>query len=204
MSNYGESEDVQFEFCASLLQVLDRRPVIPDGISMNDIDFINSTTVVKRQELRTRIETMRREIAEHNAHIHELHASGRFPTVNKLLLPVDDPGAALDGTLLHCFISGQTNDVPVQHKHEIKERLWTLGCVFRSMHNALWPDKGKYGKLATILRKCFMRIQYIAGDHIKDAIHFVNISSYELEGSNVTQICSAIESNISHSLSFRH
>ena len=105
--NYNDPEDVLFEFVSTLLQIVDRRPAMPECMTMNDIDFINSTTVVKRSELRTRIEAIKDEIAAHNEMIHTLDATGNYPAIDKLLLPVDDRDAALDGTLLHCFIIGK-------------------------------------------------------------------------------------------------
>jgi len=113
---------------------------------------------------------------------------------------VGEEGVHLDGTLLHCFINGKTDDVPYSQKHEIKQRLWDLGCFLRSLHNAIWPDKGKYGKLSRVCRKCFMRIQYISGDHIRDAIDFTNVSAYELEGKDVKQISDEIDARITYSL----
>ena len=197
-SKYGENEDVQFEFVATLLHIVDRRPPLPDGIRMNEIDFINSETVVKRQELRDRIASIQESVSRHNEQIENLSASGNYPQVEKLSMPVGDN--ILDGTLLHCFIVGHTNDVPVYRKHMIKQQLWDLGCILRTIHNNLWPDKHKYGRLETLTRKCFMRIQYIAGDHIKDNISFTNVSGYELEGVDSRQICADIEASINSGL----
>lgn len=196
----SESEDVQFEFIASLLHIIDRRPAIPDQFVLSENQFITSTTVVKRQELRDRIVVIEAELLKHNQLIKDLEASGRFPTVSKLLIPCTEEGQQLDGTLLHCFITGTTDEIPFARRHQIKQQLWELGNFLRSMHNTLWPDKGKYGKLEVLTRKCFMRIQYIAGDHIKNSINFTNVSAYELEGEDVGQISAEIESLITSSL----
>ena len=197
-ANYGDSEEVQFEFISTILHIVDRRPALPDSMILDENVFITSTTVVKREQLRTRIAKIEDHIVEHNANIRKINSTGNFPNLLKLIIPVEN--SPLDGELLHCFITGHTNDIHYSRQHEIKQRLWDLGCFLKSMHNALFLDTNRYGKLELLTRKCFMRIQYISSDHIRDAIDFINVSSYELEGEDVTQITSTIEQRIKNSL----
>jgi len=51
----GDLEDVQIEFIAILLQIIDRRPVREDIPVLSENRFITSTTNVKREVLRTKI-----------------------------------------------------------------------------------------------------------------------------------------------------
>jgi hypothetical protein len=187
----GEEEDVQFEFVASILQIIDRRPARPDGMKLSESPFVTSTTVVRREELRKRISKINTSIAVHNTKIQSLVETRLYPMVETLLVPHIDE--ELDGWLLHSFITGKTDDAPVHMKHEMKQRLWDLGCFLRAMHNLLYPDRAVYGCLQRVLRKCFMRIQYISADHIRDLLTFENISSYELEGQDVSAITAATE-----------
>jgi len=197
-ASLGEAEDVQFEFVATLLQVLDRRPARPDGLKLSENAFITSTTVVKREELRVRIQRIQAAVVAHNTAVEAMIADRTYPGLSKLLVPACEEG--IDGLLLHCFITGVTNEVPVHLKHEIKQRLWDLGCFLKAMHDSLFPDKGKYGKLELLTRKCFMRTQYIAGDHIRDSIFFTNVSDYDLEGRDTMRLGEEIHARIADSL----
>jgi len=199
----ADLEEVQFEFVASLLHIIDRRPAIPDGFIMGENSFIANTTVLKRQQLRDRIDKINKSVKSYNDKIKSLHEGGKYPNIDRLIVPVDDEKPVLDGTLLHCFIEGHTNDIAAWQKHEVKEQLWNLGNVLKAIHDMLWPDKNKYGRLEPVARKSFMRVQYILGDHIKDAIDFQNVSAHDLEQQeDISGICQGIESSVNDLLQF--
>jgi len=195
-SSDADLEEAQFEFVASLLHIVDRRPATPDGLIMSRNPFITNTAV-----LRDRIDRINKSVRSYNAEIMSLHKGGRYPNIEKLKIPVDDNEPVLDGTLLHCYIEGHTNDVAASRKHEIKEQLWNLGNVLKAMHDTLWPDKSRYGRLEPITRKCFMRVQYILGDHIKDVVFFEDVSAHDLEHEkDISGICKGVESSINELL----
>ena len=195
--DYSESEDVQCEFFAVLLYLIDRHPVVgevggPSRFVLQDSPFIKKEGMDSRIELRNTLDTVHAKLLQYQSMLNDLPAN--FPMKDKysLSVPVGETkeSVPLDGLLFHCIVSKHTRDVPFNRRQEIKDRLWSVGSVLASLHNNCFPDREfpGYGSLQHMFRRCFTRIKYISKDHIRESIDFINISDFMYEGRDISNL----------------
>ena len=141
-----------------------------------------------RDSLRARLLLINEKLAEHQEKIMTMNG-GSLAGKERLMLPVPI-GEPLDDKLFVALREDNTTHVEKQYRQEIKERVWHLGVVLRTLHNNLYVKKDKYGSLAEenkyhvmekCLRKCFNRIKYVARDLIQETIDTPNACSHENE-----------------------
>lgn len=184
-ANFGDTEEVQIEFIATLLCIIDRSPCAPDSESLQAHPFVQSVTVVKREALRQRINQVDNLLLAYQADV----AASNTLHKDRLAIAVP-PGEPLDGLLFRVFVEGSVDPsvVPIERREEVKLRLFLLGDILRKLHNAIFFDRAKFGKLELVTRKSFTRIGYLCRDLIQHTIDFPNVAQYEYEGTDISRL----------------
>jgi len=189
-SAYWISVEGQLEFLFMLIYIIDRRPVVPgEGKSLRDHPFIANENIKTRDNLRARIETMNQMMNDHHDRINTM-MDGKLLNKESLILPVPI-GDPIDDKLFNAVRDDTTKNIPKADREEVKERVWHLGVMLRTLYNSLYIKKDKFGSLAeenrfhvlgTCIRKCFQRITYVSRDLIQETIDVPNSCSFEMEG----------------------
>jgi len=163
-------EGVVFQFFACLLNLVGRCAPMEGGLVLHENPFFSlgdrKATFEKWAKLFASIQN---ECPEHL----------RDPV--QPFLPDGSP-TPLDGTLFQClldrnFVHTLTDD----GKQNIKKKLWHLGEVLQSMHNALWVNNKYYSVLTLITRNAFKKIQYVNTELLAAVIDFDNVASASRE-----------------------
>lgn len=158
-------EGVVFHFFACLLVLIGRCPAIPGGNVLHQNNFFlqgeRQNSYLKWSKLFSEIQADCPE-----------HLRDPCPPM------ADGSPTALDGTLFAClldrnFVHTLTDD----GKQTIKRKLWHLGEVLQSVHNALWVSNTYYSVLTLITRNAFKKIQYVNTELLGAVIDFDNVSS---------------------------
>lgn len=176
-SDYGQEEEDQFEFMALLLMLINRRPCGHGKVQLADHPWISATNNKRREEMRTRMSDfavrlakMRDVILQNVPHRDMV----MFPLAGELESgPCNPP---LESTFFAAFYAGNASFLPRSELHSLMAGIWHVGTTLLKMHNALWPDTMKFGKLRFVIMKCHARLNYLVREILTAHIDVPNVT----------------------------
>lgn len=192
-SDVGEDVSTQLTFLLFLLLTIDRTPFKGEegaalGYCSHDLmrhPFVTSRGLSEKllpyEEKLRNVEVVIEALPVPKKHLlqnwkTEVHDGQTF----KFPFPIGEP---LDATVFDCLSNpGHINEsMPSEVKQFLKEKFLSIQVKLAVMHNTLFGDTAKYGKLAMLTRKCFNLIQYVSRDLIQNIVNFTDVSSADTE-----------------------
>mmetsp|Transcript_21426 Transcript_21426/g.32870 ORF Transcript_21426/g.32870 Transcript_21426/m.32870 type:complete len:654 (+) Transcript_21426:2068-4029(+) len=153
------SEAIQIEFMAVLLHIVDRKPVPPGKIPLDQISWL-----AKSPERKARWDKWEKILIESQTRLESLP-----PEHAKALQLAVAPGQPIDAAVFEVYKDRRlppAGAITSLERHLLKSRIWHVGNILMKCHNCLQLP-GEYIPLAPLLRKCCQRVKYILADDIK-------------------------------------
>ena len=177
-TDYGQEEEDQFEFFALLSMLIDRKPCRPGAVPLSQHPWVAATNNRRRQDLQGKMSLFTDKLAK----ARDVTLRQDMPVIDMIMFPLAgefDSGPCapdLDGTLFAAFYAGNASFLPRYELRFLMDSIWNVGNTILKMHNAIWPNHQKFGKLRFVLSKCHARLNYLVREILTAHIDVPNLS----------------------------
>lgn len=176
-SDYGQDEEDQFEFMALMSLLINRQPCGAGKVPLSQHAWVNANNNKRREGLRERM-------GEFTARLGKMRDSvlQHLPRRDMVMFPLAgefESGPCnheLDSTFFAAFYAGNASFVPRHELQSLMSSIWHVGTTLLKMHNAIWPDTVKFGKLRYVISKCHARLNYLVREILTAHIDVPNVT----------------------------